>query len=266
MANPYLLYWDENNAPDLDIIINILKRNYQDKDADGERLIDFAGFYALTNTFVKKLNDKGYAVKPNTEYIALMQVQPYKEINCIFGYNDIFEVKTKDGRLVSCGCGYLKKYTKEEIAEIEKMKAIPLDREFEYPELLEIEKSTKIIELESNKVLAKRTETRLNALQEIWKVIKDCKPYNAIGNDIITRIDYRHPEHSESIKVFYIPADNSMFGLPKIITDSDFALKEKLKAYENSYKDHTAADKFLRNYITKEITDCKEALKKYLDE
>ena len=37
-------------------------------------------------------------------------------------------------------------YTAEELTEIEKMKAIPLEQEFEYPELLEIEKGTKEIE------------------------------------------------------------------------------------------------------------------------
>lgn len=133
MVKAYLLYWDENNKPDIEIIIKILKRNHQDKDSDG--LVLFAGLYSLTDNFAQKLNDKGYAVKPNTEYIALMQEQPYKEILCIFGYDDY----------------YRKQYTAEELTEIEKMKAIPMEQEFEYPELLEIEKDTKGIELRNDK-------------------------------------------------------------------------------------------------------------------
>lgn len=254
MIRTHALYWDENNAPNMDIIINILKRNYQDSDAEG--LVMSAHFYTLSDEYAKRLYKKGYAVNSKTEYIVIVQEQPYQDINCVFGYDDDFKIQK--GIVTYSGSGFLRQYSKEEISEIEKMKAFAMEEEFEDYEIEEIANSSQPIELRSREAIMADSKRLLKKLQNVQEIIKDTTPYEAIGGDLCVYIDYKHTEYSKSKMVGYTHRNKKINDI--IAIDNDFTFEERKKMNGVSYINHIEADILLRDFIDKKIKECNKIL------
>ena len=168
------LIWEQD--VNMDMILDILKRNYNDEERYG--LCCGAAWYQFNEEQATLLNEKGYKVNAGVKYLFIRQEQPYLNINCIFGYDDKFEIK--EGCCTMYGSAFLVEYTDEEKAEIEKMQAIDLYEEFENDEAESIFDTLEIIELRTPENIVKNAEMQLNDREPILANIENIAPAKAL--------------------------------------------------------------------------------------
>lgn len=168
------LIWEQD--VNLDMILEILKRNYNDEERYG--LCCGAAWYHFNEKQAALLNEKGYKVNAGVKYLFIRQEQPYLNINCIFGYDDNFKIE--EGCCIVCGSAYEVEYTDAEKAEIEKMQAIDLYDEFELDEAESIFDTLEMIELRTPEKIVENAKINLSEKEPILSKIENATPTKAL--------------------------------------------------------------------------------------
>lgn len=252
----HTLIWEQD--VNLNMIIEILKRNYNDEERYG--LCCGAAWYHFNEEQAALLNEKGYKVNAGVKYLFIRQTQPYLNINCIFGYDDKFEIK--EGCCTMCGSAFLVEYTDEEKAEIEKMQAIDLYEEFELEEAEKIFDTLEFIELRKPEEIVRDAKDYLEFREPILASIENATPIKALirfndymrCNDCIVK--YQLPNGKEYACGCFEKSNDlfNFYGVDKIseIDESKFEVVEVQDLHNRIVEG-----------LKKSIQEAKEQIEKY---